>query len=91
MSLKSVCVIGAGAAGLCAIKNSVDQGLKVTAFESTKEFGGTWVYRDEVGKDKHGNDIHSSMYKGLVTNTPKEIMGYINHPFPDQENSYITP
>lgn len=87
---RSVCVIGAGGAGLCAIKNSVDHGLKVAAFELTSSIGGTWVITDEVGKDKYGNDIHSSMYKNLVTNTPKEIMGYLNMPFPDQEDSYIT-
>lgn len=87
----SLCVIGAGGAGLCAIKHGVDHGLEVTAFELTEEIGGTWVCRKDVGKDKYGNDVHSSMYKDLVTNTPKEIMGYPNLPFPDQENSYITP
>lgn len=86
----SVCVIGAGGAGLCAIKHAVDHGLQVSAFELAKEIGGTWVYSDVVGKDKYGNDVHSSMYKDLVTNTPKEIMGYPNLPFPNQENSYIT-
>lgn len=88
---KSVCVIGAGAAGLCANKNFVDHGLNMCAFELTKNIGGTWVYRDDVGKDKVGNDVHSSMFKGFVTNTPKKIMGYPNLPFPDQENSYVTP
>jgi dimethylaniline monooxygenase (N-oxide forming) len=48
------------------------------------------VYTDEIGKDKHGLDIHSSMYQGLRTNLPKEIMHYPDHPFPDQETSYIT-
>lgn len=88
---KTVCVIGAGGAGLCAIKNSIDHGLEVVAFEMTKDIGGTWVYREEVGKDKYGNDIHTSMYKGLITNTPKEIMGFPNLPFPNQEDSYVTP
>lgn len=86
----SVCVIGAGAAGLCAIKNSIEHGLTVTAFELTENIGGTWVYRDEIGTDKYGNDVQSSMYRGLVTNTPKEIMGYQDLPFPDQDASYIT-
>lgn len=86
----SVCIIGAGAAGLCAIKNSVDHGLNVNAFELSKNIGGTWVYTDEIGMDKYGNDIHSSMYKDLVTNIPKEIMGYPDLPFIDREDSYIT-
>lgn len=84
-----LCVIGAGAAGLCAIKNGVDFGYEVTAFEQTDEIGGTWVYTDQIGSDKNGLDIHSSMYKGLHTNLPKEIMGYPEEPFPEQANSYI--
>lgn len=46
---------------------------------------------DQIGKDKYGNDIHTSMYKDLMTNTPKEIMGYPNLPFLQQEDSYVTP
>jgi dimethylaniline monooxygenase (N-oxide forming) len=89
LMMKKLCVIGAGAAGLCAIKNAVDFGFDVTAFEQTDGVGGTWVYTDDIGKDKHGLDIHSSMYKGLRTNLPKEIMGYPDEPFPHQYDSYI--
>jgi dimethylaniline monooxygenase (N-oxide forming) len=48
------------------------------------------VYTDNVGKDKHGLDIHSSMYKGLHTNLPKEIMHYPDYPFMEQNKSYIS-
>lgn len=89
-SRKTVCVVGAGAAGLCAIKNSIDFGLEVTAFEQSDAIGGTWVYNRDIGTDKHGLQIHSSMYKGLVTNVPKEIMGFIDLPFADQHYSYVT-
>lgn len=37
-----VCVIGAGALGLTAIKNLMEQGLKVTAFERNDRLGGNW-------------------------------------------------
>lgn len=37
-----VCVIGAGALGLVAIKNLTEQGLDVTAFERSHQLGGTW-------------------------------------------------
>lgn len=84
-----LCVIGAGAAGLCAVKNGIDFGCEVTAFEQSNGVGGTWNYTDEVGKDKNGLDIHSSMYQGLLTNAPKEVMGYPTEPFPDGERSYI--
>lgn len=84
-----VCVIGAGATGLCAIKQGISFGCEVIAFEQTDHIGGTWVYTDEVGKDKYGLDIHSSMYQGLRTNLPKEIMCYPDFPFPEHEESYI--
>ena len=85
-----VCVIGAGAAGLCSAKNAIDFGCEVTVFEQTDQIGGTWVYTDDVGKDKNGLDVHSSMYQGLLTNLPKEVMGYPTTPFPEGDVSYIT-
>lgn len=73
-----LCVIGAGAAGICAAKNGLDFGCDVTVFEQTESVGGTWVYTDEVAKDKNGLDVHSSMYQGLYTNLPKEVMGKLS-------------
>lgn len=85
-----LCVIGAGAAGLCAARNGIKFGCEVTVFEQTDQIGGTWVYTDEVGKDKNGLNIHTSMYQGLHTNLPKEIMGFPDFPIPPQEKSYIS-
>lgn len=85
-----LCVIGAGAAGLCAAKYGIDFGCEVTVFEQTDQIGGTWVYTDEVGQDKNGLDVHSSMYQGLRTYLPKEVMGYPTIPFPEGKISYIT-
>lgn len=70
-----LCVIGAGAAGICAAKNGIEFGCTVTVFEQSENVGGTWVYTDEVATDKNGLDVHSSMYQGLYTNLPKEVMG----------------
>lgn len=84
-----LCVIGAGGAGLCGAYHGLRFGYEVTVFEQTSEIGGTWVYNDKTGKDEYGLDIHSSMYQGLHTNLPKEIMGYPSIPFEDQELSYI--
>lgn len=84
-----VCVIGAGAAGLCAIKQGISFGCEVIAFEQTDKIGGTWVYTDEVGIDSHGLAVHSSMYQGLHTNLPKEMMGFPDFPFRGQEKSYV--
>lgn len=84
-----LCVVGAGAAGLATIKRGVEFGCEVTAFELTNTIGGLWNYTDQVGKDKYGVDIHSSMYQGLVTNGPIEVMCYPDNPFPEQKRSFV--
>jgi dimethylaniline monooxygenase (N-oxide forming) len=76
-------------AGLAAAKNGLAFDCDVTVFEQSSEVGGTWVYTDDIGKNKHGLDVHSSMYRGLHTNLPKEIMGYPDFPIPPQDKSYI--
>lgn len=89
MTNKHVCVIGAGTAGLCGAKHAIAAGLNVTVFEQSNTVGGTWVYTDEVGKNDYGLSVHTSMYKGLRTNLPKEIMGYPDFPIPPQKLSYL--
>lgn len=85
-----LCVIGAGAAGLCAIKHGNDYGCDVTAFEQSDKIGGTWFYTDKVGIDEHGLNIHTSMYQNLRTDIPKEVMTYPNFPYPsEEEKSYL--
>lgn len=84
-----LCVIGAGAAGLISIKRGLEFGCDVTAFELSDKVGGLWNYTDQVGKDKYGVDIHSSMYQGLYTNLPIEIMCYPDHPFREQKESFV--
>lgn len=87
--IKNVCVIGAGTAGLCSAKHALAAGMQVVVFEQADQVGGTWVYTDHVQTDEHGMAVHTSMYKGLHTNLPKEIMGYPDFPIPAQERSYI--
>ena len=62
-----VCVIGAGAAGLAALRHLTKRPDKftATAFEQTGSIGGTWVYTDKIGTDQYGQPIHSSVYKYL--------------------------
>ncbi|XP_058833424.1 senecionine N-oxygenase-like [Topomyia yanbarensis] len=83
------CIIGAGTAGLGTAKRVLEAGGQVVIFEQTDQIGGTWNYTDAVGKDKYGLDIHTSMYQGLRTNLPKEIMGFPDFPIPEQKESYI--
>lgn len=61
-----VCVIGAGAAGLCAARHlAANLRYEITVYEQTNEVGGTWVYKEESGLDENGLPIHSSMYQNL--------------------------
>lgn len=86
-----LCIIGAGVAGMCAIKRAIEFGCEeVIAFEQCREIGGTWICREEIGKDKYGLPVHSSMYKGLTTDIPKEIMCYPDFPYPPLPSSYIS-
>lgn len=73
-----VCVIGAGTAGLSAVKNSLQHNLDVVCYEKNNEIGGTWIYEDlpPDAFKQCDEDIHSSMYRGLKTNLPKEVMGF---------------
>ncbi|XP_052871909.1 senecionine N-oxygenase-like [Anopheles cruzii] len=89
MSSSSYCIIGAGMAGIAAARRVLDLGAQVTIFERMEQIGGTWVYTDDVGTDRYGLPVHTSMYRGLRTNLPKEVMGYPDFPVPAQTDSYI--
>ena len=65
---KSVCVIGAGAAGLCALRHFTsrsDQFEPVVCFEQTNQIGGTWCYTPKVGTAANGLSVHTSMYRDM--------------------------
>ncbi|XP_015511102.1 flavin-containing monooxygenase FMO GS-OX-like 4 [Neodiprion lecontei] len=74
-----VCVIGTGAAGLCALRHLATEPavFEFEAFEQTDHIGGTWVYNESIGVDaKNQLPIHSSMYESLRTNLPSVIMNF---------------
>nr|XP_023025798.1 senecionine N-oxygenase-like [Leptinotarsa decemlineata] len=85
-----IAIIGAGAAGLTALRHSLDHGHSCDVFEKTGSIGGTWNYTDKTGKDEFGLPIHSSMYEGLSTNLPKELMQFEDFPHKKPEHSYIS-
>ncbi|XP_035895834.1 senecionine N-oxygenase-like [Anopheles stephensi] len=87
--IMSYCIIGAGMAGLAAARRVLEAGGEVMIFERMDQIGGTWIYTDEVGVDRYGLPVHTSMYRGLRTNLPKEVMGYPDFPIPAQSASYI--
>ncbi|KRX27704.1 Flavin-containing monooxygenase FMO GS-OX-like 9 [Trichinella nelsoni] len=77
-----ICVIGAGAAGLCACKYArLIKNATVVVYEIWDRVGGTWNYTDQVGEDFRNETRHPVLYKNLKTNLPKEIMGFPDFPF----------
>ncbi|XP_078597657.1 uncharacterized protein LOC144873836 [Branchiostoma floridae x Branchiostoma japonicum] len=86
-----VAVIGAGPAGLCAARflSAEPDRYLPTVYEQTAAVGGTWVYTDRTGTDEHGLPVHSSMYKNLRTNLPKEAMVFPDFPYDGSLPSYL--
>ncbi|CAN8073984.1 unnamed protein product [Agarophyton chilense] len=81
LRVSRVCVIGAGAAGLAAVRFFRDAGFQVHAFEAASDVGGTWAY-------SHSPSETSVVYKNLQTNIPSSIMCYTDEPFPSGVSSY---
>ncbi|XP_051884476.1 uncharacterized protein zgc:77439 [Pristis pectinata] len=87
-----VAVIGAGASGLCAARHLLAKPhvfAPPVVYEQSDCVGGTWVYNERTGNDDYGLPIHSSMYRDLRTNLPKEVMGFPDFPFEARPPSFI--
>ncbi|XP_017835687.1 senecionine N-oxygenase isoform X2 [Drosophila busckii] len=84
----TLCIIGAGTAGLCCGKRALEHYINPTIFELSNDIGGTWVFNKNTGI-LNGIDVHSSMYKSLRTNLPKEVMGYPDFEIGDHDESYL--
>lgn len=84
-------VIGTGTAGLWSDPKTINciwlRSDCIRAKWQNREQ--TWSYTDENDKDKYGVDVHSSMYQGLLSNIPKEIMAFPDFPF-KLERSVVT-
>lgn len=84
----NVAVIGAGPAGLCAARELHREGHRVVVFEKSDQVGGTWRYDQRTDSDPLGVDpsreiVHGSMYLSLRTNLPRQLMGFLDYPFPE--------
>ncbi|XP_011650417.1 flavin-containing monooxygenase FMO GS-OX-like 3 [Cucumis sativus] len=87
---RRVAVIGAGGAGLISARQLSREGHQVVVFERNNQIGGVWVYSPEIESDPLGvhpkrTRIHSSLYKSLRTNIPREVMGVRDFPFVPRE------
>lgn len=84
-------VIGAGVAGLCMARELLREGHRVVIFEKADRVGGMWIYDPRIESDPLGSDptreiVHSSLYRSLRTNLPRQLMGFVDYPLPKQEN-----
>ncbi|AWO99634.1 putative flavin-containing monooxygenase FMO GS-OX4-like [Scophthalmus maximus] len=92
MMLRRVAVVGAGAAGLCAARHVLSRPNSFAhpvVFELSDNIGGTWCYEECVGAHDNGRPVHSSMYRDLRTNLPKEVMMFPEFPFDPQLSSFL--
>ncbi|XP_056141217.1 uncharacterized protein LOC130117095 [Lampris incognitus] len=92
MNRLRVAVVGAGAAGLCAARHilaRLDSFVPPVVYELTGHVGGTWFYEDRIRNYDNGLPIHSSMYRDLRTNLPKEVMMFPDFPFDSKLPSFL--
>ncbi|XP_039063636.1 flavin-containing monooxygenase FMO GS-OX-like 3 [Hibiscus syriacus] len=85
-----VAVIGGGIAGLLTARELKREGHHVTVFEKANKVGGTWLYdprveTDQLGLDRNREIVHSSLYRSLRVNLPRQVMGFLDYPFTKKE------
>jgi hypothetical protein len=80
MTAKTVAVIGAGPAGLPTIKNFLDFGFEVTAFDKCEDVGGNWRFNDATG--------HSSVFETTHIISSKYTSEYMDYPLPKDSPDY---
>ena len=84
---KRVAVIGAGPSGLAqlrAFQSAAAKGAEipeVVCYEKQSDWGGLWNYTWRTGLDEHGEPVHSSMYRYLWSNGPKECLEFADYSF----------
>ena len=75
-TLKTVCVIGGGVAGLVTAKVLRTDGFDVTLFEKEPTIGGVWA--------------ESRAYPGLRSNNPRETYAFSDFDYPDSADEFPT-
>ena len=82
-----VAIIGAGPSGLAqlrAFQSAAAAGSEVpevVCFERQGDWGGLWNYTWRTGTDEFGEPVHSSMYRYLWSNGPKECLEFADYSF----------
>ncbi|MDE1463768.1 flavin-containing monooxygenase [Spartinivicinus poritis] len=74
VSIKDVCVIGAGISGLCTIKELLEQNHRVTCYESSNTIGGAFNAACEGGKAYRTMRLTISNYFMAYSSFPPRII-----------------
>ncbi|WP_125107311.1 NAD(P)-binding domain-containing protein [Gulosibacter massiliensis] len=86
-SKKRVAIIGAGPSGMAqlrAFESAERAGAEIpelVCFEKQSDWGGQWNFSWRTGVDEHGEPVHSSMYRNLWSNGPKEVLEFADYTF----------
>jgi cation diffusion facilitator CzcD-associated flavoprotein CzcO len=80
MSADAIGVIGAGGAGLAAMKALAARGIPFVGYEAGSDVGGTWRYENDGGP--------SAAYASLRTNVSRRRMQYRDLPIPRAFGDY---
>lgn len=86
MSLR-VGIIGAGPSGMAqlrAFESARQNGAdipEIVCFEKQSDWGGQWNSSWRIGLNEHGEPVHSSMYRHLWSNGPKECLEFSDYSF----------
>ena len=84
---KKVAIIGAGPSGMAQMRafesaaRNGNRGVDIVCFEKQTDWGGQWNYTWRTGLDEHGEPVHSSMYRNLWSNGPKEALEFADYSF----------
>ncbi len=82
-----VAIIGAGPSGMAqlrAFESARENGREVpeiVCFEKQEDWGGQWNFSWRTGIDGNGEPVHSSMYRNLWSNGPKEALEFAEYTF----------
>ena len=82
-----VAIIGAGPSGMAqlrAFQSAQEKGAEIpdmVCFEKQSDWGGQWNYTWRTGMDENGEPVHTSMYRYLWSNGPKECLEFADYTF----------
>lgn len=84
---QSVAILGAGPSGLAQLRafdsarRSGENIPHIVCYEKQPNWGGQWNYTWRTGLDQNGEPVHSSMYRYLWSNGPKECLEFADYSF----------